>query len=379
MTIGVANLPNQKHRRAAKRGAHFTLMTVGASGLGKSTFINTLFATSTPLMLPRDHMKRYSKDESKIRLTEADLEERGFHLKLTVIDTPGFGDSVNNSNCHQPIIDHIEAQYMAYLNQDMRADRSYADDTRVHAVMYFIEPSGHQLSALDVKTMKEIGQRANLIPVIAKADTLTPEDISAFKARIRKDISRYGIRVYQCPVDSDDEESTKRNKEIMDAMPFAIIGSEEILTVNGQQIRGRKYPWGIAEVENDSHCDFKKLRSLLLRTHLLDLIMTTQEDHYERFRDEKLIQGGLSDGMTPEQLKKDIEVKMKKYEENMRQRFTEQVKAEEKRFRVMEETLQQQEVAYKKELDDLQKEVDALKENVRKLEAAKQAATPKKK
>src|SRR4051794_19983346 len=35
-----------------------------------------------------------------------------------------------------------------------------------------------------------------------------------------------------------------------------------------------------APVENDDHCDFRKLRSLLLRVHMLDLITTTEETHY---------------------------------------------------------------------------------------------------
>lgn len=79
-----------------------------------------------------------------------------------------------------------------------------------------------------------------------------------------------------------------------------MIGSEEIVTVNGKPVRGRQYAWGVAEVENDNHCDFKKLRSLLLRSHLLDLINTTEQEHYENFRDQKLAAGGLTADMTPE-------------------------------------------------------------------------------
>jgi cell division control protein 12 len=40
------------------------------------------------------------------------------------------------------------------------------------------------LSALDIKTMKLLGTRCNVIPVIAKADTITPAALKAFKARV---------------------------------------------------------------------------------------------------------------------------------------------------------------------------------------------------
>lgn len=42
-----------------------------------------------------------------------------------------------------------------------------------------------RLKPLDIITMKELGNRVNLIPVIAKADTITPQEMAAFKQRVR--------------------------------------------------------------------------------------------------------------------------------------------------------------------------------------------------
>jgi cell division control protein 12 len=95
--------------------------------------------------------------------------------------------------------------------------------------------------------------------------------------------------VYACAVESDDEETTKRNQGIVNASPYAVIGSTEVLsTPDGRQVRGREYTWGVAEVENDDHCDFKKLRNLLIRTHMLDLISSTEENHYEYYRQQQM-------------------------------------------------------------------------------------------
>jgi septin family protein len=41
------------------------------------------------------------------------------------------------------------------------------------------------LNPLDIEVMKRLGSRVNLIPVIAKADTLTPSNLEKFKQNVR--------------------------------------------------------------------------------------------------------------------------------------------------------------------------------------------------
>jgi len=367
--IGIGNLPNQKHRKVTKRGAHLNIMVVGESGLGKTTFVNTLFTTS--LCDHKDLSRRHKADKeqtTKIKITEAELEEKSFKLKLTVVDTPGFGDFVNNNECWTPVVEFIDAQYISYLNQEMQPERMQSGDTRIHVCLYFIYPSVHSLKTLDLLAMKEIGKRVNLIPVIAKADTITPEEVRDFKDKIKEEIIAHDIQIYKCPLESEDEETTNKNKEIASAVPFAIIGSEDLVTVGDKQVRGRAYPWGVAEVENEKHCDFKKLRNLLLRMHLLDLIVTTEDVHYENFRDKQLEKGGLSAGMTPEKMKKDLEVKMQKQEDQMRKKFTEQVKGEEERFKKWEDRLASDKEKYNAELDAKRSEINQLREEVNQLQ-----------
>jgi cell division control protein 12 len=47
---------------------------------------------------------------------------------------------------------------------------------------------------LDVEMMKRLGTRVNLIPVIAKADTMTQEDLHNFKYIVSLIIPRTGLR-----------------------------------------------------------------------------------------------------------------------------------------------------------------------------------------
>lgn len=357
--IGIANLPNQRHKIVAKRGAHFTLMVVGESGLGKSTLVNTLFSTelSPNKSYDRRHIKQLDK-LTEVDIIKAELEEKSFKVKLTVIDTPGFGDYVNNRDSWMPIVEFIDDQHEAYMRQEQQPQRGAKTDLRVHACLYFIRPTGHTLKPLDIEIMKRLGTRVNLIPVIAKADTLTQNDLVAFKDRIREVIAAQNIRIYTPSVEAD-EESADHARMLIEAMPFSIIGStEDVKTPDGRTVKGREYLWGVAEVENEQHCDFRKLRSLLIRTHMLDLISTTEEAHYEAYRQQQMETRKFGEP----KVKRLDNPKFKDEEEGLRKRFTEQVKSEESRFRQWEQHL----IA---ERDRLNKDLEMAHGAIKQLEA----------
>ena len=50
---------------------------------------------------------------------------------------------MNNDECWKPILDNIESRYDLYLEQENRVNRLKMTDTRVHACIYFIQPTGH--------------------------------------------------------------------------------------------------------------------------------------------------------------------------------------------------------------------------------------------
>ena len=87
--------------------------------------------------------------------------EKGVNLTLTVVDTPGFGDAVDNSNCWDPVISFVEDQYEQFLDAETRVNRVQMPDSRVHACLYFIAPSGHGLKPLDVEFMKRLHDKVS--------------------------------------------------------------------------------------------------------------------------------------------------------------------------------------------------------------------------
>ncbi|XP_034406506.1 LOW QUALITY PROTEIN: septin-5-like [Cyclopterus lumpus] len=284
--VGFATLPNQVHRKTVKKGFTFTLLVAGESGLGKSTLINSLFLTD----LYKDRkvpnaQERIDQTVNTIKHTIS-IEEKGIKVRLTVIDTPGFGDAVNNTESWNPIEDYIDQQFEQYFRDESGLNRSNIQDNRVHCCLYFISPLGHGLRPLDVACMKALHNKVNIVPVVAKADSLTQAEVHRKKMKIREEIEQFGINIYQFPeCDSDEDEDFKKQDQILkDSTPFAVIGSNVQVESKGRKFRGRVYPWGVVEVENSAHSDFLLLRNMLVRTHMQDLKDVTGETHYENYR-----------------------------------------------------------------------------------------------
>ena len=60
----------------------------------------------------------------------------------------------------------------------------YIQDTRIHCCLYFINPTGHALRSIDVIVMKKLSEVVNVVPVIAKSDSLTIEERDNFKIKV---------------------------------------------------------------------------------------------------------------------------------------------------------------------------------------------------
>uniref|UniRef100_A0A673HAX1 Neuronal-specific septin-3-like n=1 Tax=Sinocyclocheilus rhinocerous TaxID=307959 RepID=A0A673HAX1_9TELE len=287
--VGIDAILEQMRRKAMKQGFELNIMVVGQSGLGKSTLMNTLFKSKVSRKSFLGTAEEKIPKTIEIKSISHDIEEKGVRMKLTVIDTPGFGDQINNENCWQPIMKFINDQYEQYLQEEINIDRKKRiPDSRVHCCIYFIPPTGHCLRPLDVEFMRRLSKVVNIVPVIAKADTLTLEERDFFKKKIREELRANGIDVYPQKEFDEDAEDRTINEKIREMIPFAVVGSDQEYQVNGRRLLGRKTKWGTIEVENIAHCEFAYLRDLLIRTHMQNIKDITSSIHYEMYRVRRL-------------------------------------------------------------------------------------------
>ncbi|KAM6299183.1 septin-12 [Aegotheles albertisi] len=287
--VGIEAVLDQMKIKTMKTGFEFNIMVVGQSGLGKSTMVNTLFKSKVSRKASQPGQEERIPRTVQLQSVTHVIEEKGVKMKLTVTDTPGFGDQINNENCWDPIIKYINEQYERYLREEILITRKRKiPDTRVHGCVYFVPPTGHWLRPLDLEFMRRLSKIVNVVPVIAKADTLTLEERAEFKQRIQEDLKTHAISVYPQEDFDQDPDDRAVNDRIREKIPFAVVGADQEHQVNGKRVLGRKTKWGIIEVENPAHCEFPLLRDLLIRSHLQDLKDITHNVHYESYRVRRL-------------------------------------------------------------------------------------------
>ncbi|XP_047736479.1 septin-2 isoform X2 [Hyalella azteca] len=364
--VGFDSLPEQLVSKATQNGFTFNILCIGETGMGKSTLMDTLFNTSFE-STPATH----SLPAVKLKSHTYELQESNVRLKLTIVDTVGYGDQVNKADSFTAIVDYIDKQFDDYLQEELKIRRSLntAHDSRIHACLYFICPTGHGLKSIDLVCMKKLDSKVNIIPIIAKADTVSKVELSRFKARITQEIKSNGIHLYQFPI--DDETIAKTNSEMNAQMPFAVVGSTDFVRVGNKMVRARQYPWGTVQVESESHCDFTKLREMLIRTNMEDMREVTHSCHYELYRKRMLEQMGFSDvgennqpksfQETFEQKREEHRAELQKKEDDMRQSFVLRVKEKETELKEVEKELYTKYDQLKREHAEEKKRYEMLK------------------
>lgn len=374
-----------RKRKTLKKSINFSVMIIGESGLGRSTFINTLCGGNS--IVPTSSTINQDPFSKKLTLRHENVEledNDGHKISLNIIDTPNFANSINCDEDFKIIVDFIRHQYDEVLLEESRVKRNPRfKDGRIHALLYLINPSGHGLSEIDVKFMLHVNNLVNLIPVVAKADSLTPDELKLNKKLILEDLNNYGINYYkfneyEYEQDYLDDEIVEYNKYLNSLVPFAIIGAntyqenpndedEDLLKLRVlNPIHSKPI-----NVELPDYNDFTILKNVLLITHLNEFKEITHDSIYENYRTEALSGKQfqyINDKNTGTSEESSLGVKPSvdsfKDDESSYLEKEEQIKLEEERLRKFEERVHQDLISKRQELLDRENELKEIEKRL---------------
>lgn len=297
------HLSAQLNSEWQRSGINFRIMLVGESGLGKSTFTRALLRPYVPddLLHGDSHPTTLRGRTTEITEIVHKVDNDGFPVEITVIDCPGFGDKTDSEPWILSIIDYVKQRYAEHYDM-LSSPPSYDGpgiglqrDGLIHVCLYFI--AAHRLKGVDLEFMRRLEPHVNLVPIIAKSDTMTLAERDAFRRLIISELKAQNVKIFQLceapsaaaangppatpggtataaekgiqgkakeepPPSGKDEPTPVRalSRSTTQPPPFAVCSSED-----GTRI----YPWGTCCVEDPAHSDLSTLRSMLFASSML--------------------------------------------------------------------------------------------------------------
>ncbi|KNE58619.1 hypothetical protein AMAG_04182 [Allomyces macrogynus ATCC 38327] len=298
-------------RSRRKIATPLNIMVVGREGVGKSTFLRTLLA-SLALSGKVDPTKATPSpvsNETRIKVHHpVEVDVQGHKIALTLIDTPGLPYSAEQGTELATVMGYIESQFETSLIEELKVKRNpKSADTMVHAILYLLPPM-LPFHPVDLSAIRTLANRANVIPLLAHADSITNRQLENLKSSLLKtlqetlpllDFASADLDGDGIIEDEEEEEFVSEVKKLKDALPYTVIGAEfplpgqkaqsDYLEIDGQKILGRQYHWGCVNVDDEEHCELHFLKYLLFEFALPGLRSFTRCQLYERYRTERLM------------------------------------------------------------------------------------------
>uniref|UniRef100_A0A6U9ZJ14 Septin-type G domain-containing protein n=1 Tax=Pseudo-nitzschia australis TaxID=44445 RepID=A0A6U9ZJ14_9STRA len=244
-------------------------------------------------------------------------EEANTILRVRIIDTPGFGNRVNHRNSVRPITNYITECRRERLRRQQSPSAASAveappggevftvgeedhtdEENLIHVCLYFLSPG--RFLAIDRHFLKHVQDEVTIVPVIAKADTMTDSEIARYRAELEQIWRDESIDVYSLD-DHYHPSSTKQQR--LKNRPHRETSSSN----NNKFHRGRRsgevlaivsrdgiYPWGHSCALDLEHSDLLLIRDSLLSEHT-ERFLELANQKYSVYRNQQLVRQKRSD------------------------------------------------------------------------------------
>ncbi|OCH91215.1 hypothetical protein OBBRIDRAFT_792494 [Obba rivulosa] len=262
--------------RRVRNPTTFNVMVVGAQGTGKTSLLRLLLDTAdvSPTATPEQKaaMERFLEGAPKrtgaIQSASVEIcESRYDRVLLSVVDTPGLdfqdGHELRLDRQVSSIVKYIDTQYADTLNEESKVVRQSKGDQHIHLCIYMINPAsittpsardaqssfpplnrssttisnrppelsdssttdGSEddradkltMSPAELRIIHRLSARTNVLPVIARADSLTDDALTEVKRVVRRDLqaAELNFGVFESPrLNLDNEHKRMSKREV---------------------------------------------------------------------------------------------------------------------------------------------------------------------
>lgn len=200
---------------------------------------------------------------------DEDTQER---IMVTVIDTVGGYSSTQHVG---PIVSYLEKQHIEYERNKLyrRRNKRAFEDTRIVCLFYFFGP--HRVLDDDISFLKCLHDKVPIVPIVAKADSATVEELAEQLHLIRARLEAANIQYFDFGEDDINEDWLEqpfdRQAFTTVGMAMAAAGTPAQVAPIRPMVRNvfavisnpRRYIWGTAREDDPTHSDTVRLHNAL--------------------------------------------------------------------------------------------------------------------
>ncbi|RAL60721.1 hypothetical protein DID88_009827 [Monilinia fructigena] len=146
-------------------------------------------------------------DESKILRRRKSMGDSVLERNLCFVDTPGYGNKTSCLEVISPVVDYIESQFQKLESKDGMSDSDMIQllggngGSQVDVVFYIIV---NRIKPVDIEYLRRISPMTNVIPLIARSEVLSLEDLASVKRHVLSELQTANIRPFLFGLSFDD-------------------------------------------------------------------------------------------------------------------------------------------------------------------------------
>ncbi|TGO54441.1 hypothetical protein BCON_0107g00290 [Botryotinia convoluta] len=202
--------PVSEKRRHSKNKAKY-----GGGNMQTTTQITEIYAST------KAYPSWWSEvDESKVLRRRKSMGDSVLERNLCFVDTPGYGDKTSCLEVISPVVDYIESQFQKVEAKDGMTDCDMIHllggngGSQVDVVFYIIV---NRIKPVDIEYLRRISSMTNVIPLIARSEVLSLEDLASVKRHVLSELQAANIRPFLFGLSFDDALQSSQP-----AAPYAI-------------------------------------------------------------------------------------------------------------------------------------------------------------